>query len=108
MCKIKTLSGAPLRSEFSAFEVEALKNAVALNLKPGVCFPFRTETPGFTVLDNSETVITLRREISGKVLTAAKVGGVDASTVPAAPTPAKVRAWQSCYRFIGFLYRWQI
>jgi len=90
MCKIKTLSGAPLRCEFSAFEIEALKNAVALNLKPGVCFPFRTETPGFTVLDNSETVITLCREINGKVLTAAKVGGVDAPAVPAAPAPAKV------------------
>lgn len=87
MCKIKTLSGAPLRDEFSAFEIEALKNAVALNLKPGKSFYFRTEMPGFTVLENSAAVITLRREKTGKLLTAEKVA---TGAAPADPTPAKV------------------
>lgn len=92
MCKIKSLDGRPLRlsinketgvsnnGHYTAFEVEALKAAASEGVPAGSVWSFRTETNGFTVVENSASVIRLHRNSTGGTLEALKF-----EAVPAAP-----------------------
>ena len=65
MCKIRTLSGASLRSMLQAFEVEAIKYAVEHEMRKGESYKFGKNTM-FTILDKNAETITVRREATEK------------------------------------------
>ena len=66
MCKIKLTSGASLRSELQAFEIDAIKYAVDLGMTKGASYKFGKLGTMFTVLDKDSQTITVRRESTEK------------------------------------------
>lgn len=65
---IKTVSGVPLRDEFTFFEVNALKYAVAAISHLDGTFAFAFGADEFSILQRGEDRLTLRRESNGKIL----------------------------------------
>ena len=86
--KLKTISGETLRAQFTDFECHALKHAAA-NCQTGETFTgvptssnpkYLGSAETFTVIDNSEESITIRREKTGICLTACKCEGSTRAT----------------------------
>lgn len=81
--KLKTISGETLRSQFTDFECHALKHAAA-HCQTGETFTgvptssnpkYMGSAETFTVVDNNEESVTIRREKTGLCLTACKCEG---------------------------------
>lgn len=81
--KLKTISGETLRAQFTDFECHALKHA-ATYCQTGETFTgiptssnpkYVGSTETFTVIENGEEIITIRREKTGLCLTACKREG---------------------------------
>lgn len=81
--KLKTISGETLRAQFTDFECHALKHA-ATYCQTGETFTgiptssnpkYMGSAETFTVIDNSEESVTIRREKTGLCLTAVKCEG---------------------------------
>lgn len=66
MCKIKLTSGASLRSELQAFEIDAIKHAVDHGMTKGTSYNFGKLGTMFTILDKDSQTITVRREPTEK------------------------------------------
>lgn len=106
MCKIKLTSGASLRSELQAFEIDAIKYAVDHGMTKGTSYNFGKLGTMFTVLDKDSQTITVRREPTEKFPNArtftvyygqaAEVYSTEqrnvGSTTPAAPASAPAPA----------------
>lgn len=79
--KLKTLTGRPLRQDFTFFEVEALKKVANENIPAGASF-----TSGKTVihvLENSEEIVALKREGLDKLIQVQKVAETGTAEKPA-------------------------
>lgn len=81
--KLKTISGETLRAKFTDFECHALKHAAA-HCQTGETFTgiptssnakYIGSTETFTVIENCEESVTIRREKTGLCLTACKCEG---------------------------------
>ena len=81
--KLKTISGETLRAQFTDFECHALKHAAA-HCQTGETFTgiptssnpkYMGSAETFTVIDNNEESVTIRREKTGLCLTACKCEG---------------------------------
>lgn len=81
--KLKTISGETLRAQFTDFECHALKHAAA-HCQTGETFTgvptssnpkYMGSAETFTVIDNGEESVTIRREKTGLCLTACKCEG---------------------------------
>lgn len=81
--KLKTISGETLRAQFTDFECHALKHAAA-HCQTGETFTgiptssnpkYVGSTETFTVIENGEESVTIRREKTGLCLTACKCEG---------------------------------
>lgn len=81
--KLKTISGETLRAKFTDFECHALKHAAA-HCQTGETFTgiptssnakYIGSTETFTVIENGEESVTIRREKTGLCLTACKCEG---------------------------------
>lgn len=81
--KLKTISGETLRAQFTDFECHALKHAAA-HCQTGETFTgvptssnpkYMGSAETFTVIENSEESVTIRREKTGLCLTACKCDG---------------------------------
>lgn len=81
--KLKTISGETLRAQFTDFECHALKHAAA-HCQTGETFTgvptssnpkYMGSAETFTVIENSEESVTIRREKTGLCLTACKCEG---------------------------------
>ena len=89
MCefRLKTLTGAPLRSVYSDFEIRATKFAVDNNLENDELFAFGNDGENFRVTENSDTYIKVLRVKTNKHIEFYKVLKVEDGTTP---KPAKV------------------
>lgn len=81
--KLKTISGETLRAQFTDFECHALKHAAA-HCQTGETFTgvptssnpkYMGSAETFTVIENGEESVTIRREKNGLCLTACKCDG---------------------------------
>lgn len=81
--KLKTISGETLRAQFTDFECHALKHAAA-HCKTGETFTgvptssnpkYMGSAEAFTVVENTDESVTIRREKTGLCLTACKCEG---------------------------------
>ena len=81
--KLKTISGETLRAQFTDFECHALKHAAA-HCQTGETFTgvptssnpkYMGSAETFTVIENSDESVTIRREKTGLCLTACKCEG---------------------------------
>ena len=86
--KLKTISGETLRAQFTDFECHALKHAAA-HCKNGETFTgvptssnpkYMGSAEAFTVIENCEESVTIRREKTGLCLTACKCEGSTRAT----------------------------
>lgn len=86
--KLKTISGETLRAQFTDFECHALKHAAA-HCQTGETFTgvptssnpkYVGSTETFTVIENNEESVTIRREKTGLCLTACKCDGSTRAT----------------------------
>ena len=86
--KLKTISGETLRTQFTDFECHALKHAAA-HCQTGETFTgiptssnakYVGSTETFTVIENGEESVTIRREKTGLCLTAVKSEGSNRAT----------------------------
>lgn len=86
--KLKTISGETLRAQFTDFECHALKHAAA-HCQTGETFTgvptssnpkYMGSAESFTVIENSEESVTIRREKTGLCLTACKCEGSTRAT----------------------------
>lgn len=86
--KLKTISGETLRAQFTDFECHALKHAAA-HCQTGETFTgvptssnpkYMGSAESFTVVENSEESVTIRREKTGLCLTACKCEGSTRAT----------------------------
>ena len=86
--KLKTISGETLRAQFTDFECHALKHAAA-HCQTGETFTgvptssnpkYMGSAESFTVIENSEESVTIRREKNGLCLTACKCEGSTRAT----------------------------
>ena len=93
--KLKTISGETLRAQFTDFECHALKHAAA-HCQAGETFTgvptssnpkYMGSAETFTVIENGEESVTIRREKTGLCLTACKCEG---STPRATRKPERV------------------
>ena len=105
--KLKTISGETLRAQFTDFECHALKHAAA-HCQTGETFTgiptssnpkYMGSAETFTVIENNEESVTIRREKTGLCLTACKCEG---STPRATRKPDRVEVgtWP-CWRCSG-------
>lgn len=86
--KLKTISGETLRAQFTDFECHALKHAAA-HCQTGETFTgvptssnpkYMGSAETFTVIENGEESVTIRREKTGLCLTACKCEGSTRAT----------------------------
>ena len=86
--KLKTISGETLRAQFTDFECHALKHAAA-HCQAGETFTgiptssnpkYMGSAETFTVIENNEESVTIRREKTGLFLTACKCEGSNRAT----------------------------
>ena len=93
--KLKTISGETLRAQFTDFECHALKHAAA-HCQTGETFTgvptssnpkYMGSAETFTVIENDDETVTIRREKTGLCLTACKCEG---STPRATRKPERV------------------
>lgn len=72
MAKLKTRTGVPFRSLYSAFEIEALKYANNEDLPEGENFQYGGSNENFSVTKNTETEISIVRTSNEKTIEAIK------------------------------------
>ena len=86
--KLKTISGETLRAQFTDFECHALKHAAA-HCQTGDTFTgiptssnpkYMGSAEAFTVIENNDESVTIRREKTGLCLTAVKSEGSNRAT----------------------------
>lgn len=82
MCdfRLKTLSGAPLRSVYSDFEIRAAKFAVDSNMTNDACYQYGNDGENFRVTENSDTYIKVLRVKTNKYIEFNKVVKVEDCT----------------------------